>query len=1406
MKQSTEQRVYHSAYQKAGFAILIAFLALFLLHWTEPAYAQTEVTVSKELNSSGSLQPGQPISFTISITNTSSGVMSSLVVTDTYDTNYLAFNSVLGASIAPDNNVNDGQLNWSNLLATTGPLAIGESVSVVVNYTTVDNTENSVGCTGTQEFTCNSVTVETPSGSTYSSAIDILIEPSEGKYKIGDVVWHDLNNDGSQDANEPGVNGVLVHLYEDKNTNGTIEITDEYIISTTTTISNGVDGFYQFDKIIGDKSYIVQLDPANFAPGGPLEGFIVSDSATNPTEYTQFVPAVSTDRFDIDFGLYCRFDLALRKTLAVGQSTSIQPGDDVIFTLTVFNQGVVTAANITLVDYIPTGFTLSVNDPNNWTDNGTTATRSLPGTLGPSQSVSVNIQLTADIGLSGTSINAAEITDATDENGTPLTDEDSTPDDTNGNGDGEGPDLEDDQINEDGKNNPNEDEDDHDIAPINVEPFDLALRKTLASGQSSAIRAGTDVTFTLTVFNQGGVTATNISLIDYLPAGFTLSVNDSNGWSSNGITATRTLPGLLAPGQSTSVNLRLTADLGLNGTSINSAEITDATDEDGNRPPDVDSTPDDQDGNDPGERNPDIEDDEIDEDGKNNPGDDEDDHDIGPIIVEPFDLALRKTLASGQRPSIQPGEDVTFTLTVFNQGVVTAANILLVDYLPAGFTLSINDTNNWSSNGITATRMLPGTLAPGQSTNVNIRLTAGLALNGTSINSAEIADATDEEGNRPPDVDSTPDDQDGNDPGETNPDLDDDEINEDGKNNPGDDEDDHDIGPILVEPFDLALRKTLATGQASIIRPGDDVVFTLTVFNQGVVTAANISLIDYLPTDFTLSVNDTNNWSSNGVTATRTLPGTLAPGQSTSINIRLTAGAALSGMSINAAEISSSTDENGTPLTDTDSTPDDTNGNGDGEGPDLEDDQINEDGKNNPNEDEDDHDIAPITIELYDLSLIKELAPGQSSFVEVNDVVRYVITVKNQGTINSGRITVSDQIPAGMSYAGALARASAVVATPGVEIIGVTNQNFTTVFTDLVPSATGVITLDLRVTDPTQAPFRNWAEISIDDGDDADSVPGDNNGNDNGPGVGNPAGDPVVDHDDIDHNPPNDNPAVDEDDSDYEDVNITGTPSLEVTKTLNQQNPFGIGELINFTIRIANTGDVPLTVVPLEDRYNDAFIEFVSAGVTPDLSSGGGVLAWSDLTTALGNIAPNASISVNVTFRTKADTLQLNAIPPCLSDGHTPNYVEVNNARADFDGDDGNLADDIPVVRDGDDEDCAEVQILMPTAVQLASQSMNQTSAGVVLRWSTVNESDVVGFYIWKSNGLDAEVRSNEMVTALNPGASNGSSYEWLDAGETLTSGDAYVLEIVKGDGTNIRTVIDVMTDGGSIFMPFIAQ
>ena len=167
------------------------------------------------------------------------------------------------------------------------------------------------------------------------------------------------------------------------------------------------------------------------------------------------------------------------------------------------------------------------------------------------------------------------------------------------------------------------------------------------------------------------------------------------------------------------------------------------------------------------------------------------------VTVRHFDLALIKRLATDQSATVHPGEAVTFTMTIQNQGQLTATGVTVIDYLPSGFSLYDHD---WAAApNHTAIYTLPTLLAPGAQATVDISLLVDTTLATGVINVAEIsrADNDNDPNNAPPvDIDSTPDatvDNDGT--------PKDDVTSEDGKHLPTDDEDDHDLAHVTVQPL-----------------------------------------------------------------------------------------------------------------------------------------------------------------------------------------------------------------------------------------------------------------------------------------------------------------------------------------------------------------------------------------------------------------------------------------------------------------------------------------------------------------------------------------------------------------------------------------------------------------------------
>ena len=406
------------------------------------------------------------------------------------------------------------------------------------------------------------------------------------------------------------------------------------------------------------------------------------------------------------------FDLALVKELAPGSPSLFNPGDDVTFRISVFNQGNVEANNISLADYVPNG--LILNDPD-WTisQGSNTALLTNPiASLAVGAATSVQITFTIDPnGMELCYVNFAEIIQA--ENAMNLPDEDSTAD-TNQNNDIVGGDNTVD--NQDG------DEDDHDFAKVFINQiFDLALEKTL-SDPSIVYMPGDQVCYDITVTNQGTLNATTVTIQDDIPAGLTLVPGI---FTDLGNTAVYTVP-FIAAGTSETVQICFNIQNGFMGECIvNVAQIVDL---DGSDLDDVDSTP----GNDNGDQS-------------------EDDEDSEKLTVgQRFDLALIKRIAPGGPAIYNPGDNVTFTIDVFNQGTLDAQNVVITDYIPSDLIFNQADNPLWTSAGTINVGNVP--IGPNP---VSVTLVLQIApgfIGNSILNDAEISNAINSLGM--PDADS----------------------------------------------------------------------------------------------------------------------------------------------------------------------------------------------------------------------------------------------------------------------------------------------------------------------------------------------------------------------------------------------------------------------------------------------------------------------------------------------------------------------------------------------------------------------------------------------------------------------------------------------------------------------------
>lgn len=293
-------------------------------------------------------------------------------------------------------------------------------------------------------------------------------------------------------------------------------------------------------------------------------------------------------------------------------------------------------------------------------------------------------------------------------------------------------------------------------------------------------------------------------------------------------------------------------------------------------------------------------------------GPSEDDHDIAGVTIEPpvFDLALSMVLSDEiDVEDLSIEDDVTFEITVFNQGTVFAQNIVIVDYLPT-HGLELADSRWIEEEGGIASLQITQPLAPDTFETYEINFVVGEGALGTIDNTVEIAEAVavdflgepivDADGDPIADEDSVP-------YGDLDP------------TNPGG-EDDHSIASVFFPAppiHNLTIFSDLSSGSnRSVFLPGDTVSYDVTVLNNGELLVADIDLVTELPAGFTLTGRD---WDTSEGAATLRIDGPLLPGQSETVTIEFKAGADASGTFDNRVWIARSTpvDENGETLTGT---------------------------------------------------------------------------------------------------------------------------------------------------------------------------------------------------------------------------------------------------------------------------------------------------------------------------------------------------------------------------------------------------------------------------------------------------------------------------------------------------------
>jgi len=175
--------------------------------------------------------------------STQSTTLGTVPVTDTYNADELTFVSATPSPDATSVSGSDGTLTWNNI----GPIAPGGSSSITVNFTAAASTS----LTTTNRLSVTGALFENgdPANEGEDAADTLLIPGAD----IGDTIYFDVNQNGVQDPNEPGIENAVVHLYQGGS-----------LLDTATT---GADGTYRFVNLDAG-TYEVRTDTTTGALSG----------------------------------------------------------------------------------------------------------------------------------------------------------------------------------------------------------------------------------------------------------------------------------------------------------------------------------------------------------------------------------------------------------------------------------------------------------------------------------------------------------------------------------------------------------------------------------------------------------------------------------------------------------------------------------------------------------------------------------------------------------------------------------------------------------------------------------------------------------------------------------------------------------------------------------------------------------------------------------------------------------------------------------------------------------------------------------------------------------------------------------------------------------------------------------
>lgn len=661
-----------------------------------------------------------------------------------------------------------------------------------------------------------------------------------------------------------------------------------------------------------------------------------------------------------------------------------------------------------------------------------------------------------------------------------------------------------------------------DSLTLAVSGADLAVTKSVAVTNpaigGNLPKTGDEVTYTVTVTNQGSDTADNVIVRELLAAGQLTWLSDNSSGSYNPGSGDWAV-GTLADGDSATLLITARVDAPGGTTVVNNASILSASV--------ADPVP-----------------------GNNSAS--------ASLFIDAADLQLTKSV-SDATPDV--GDVITYTLRVENLSGNTTDNVQITDILPSGLTFvsaSPSTGNYISATGIWNLGATP--LSPGDAETLSISARVRTGTAGQTIrNRASIDNAS--------------------------------KVDPDTANNSS-------VVSVTVRYIDLAISKTASTTSPA---DGDPVSFTVTVTNKGSVPATGVQVYDKLPVQL---YNDVSGGGSNvAVTTTFTDPtdsyslsswmwtiGDLAVGASATMILNATVKIPNGGSStfFNLAQIAASDQADPFPA--------------------------------------DNAASVLLGVTGTDIEVVSKTASSLTPAAPtggVNDIVTYTIVVRNNGPNDATNLSISEVLPAGLSYVAGSATddytppvgetdLTAYAANTGIWKLGY-KAGGNTIFP---VGAVVTLTLQAEVTAPAGTRITNTAAVNSLSG--SDTVPGNN--------------------------------------SQSVTITVSGT-DLELTKTVSAPRPT-VGDAITYTLTVQNLGPYPAVDIEVTDVLPAGLTYLSHTAGSYDPATG----LW-DL--GPGPLADGATTSLVITARVEDSAAgQSLTNTAAISSQGTPDPVPGNNTAS----------------------------------------------------------------------------------------------------------------------------------------------